>query len=135
MKLIYNFGILKNKIIGIEINGKIYFNQLINTKQTKNSIFFKFEQCTLEVNSSHFLHMKVIKQNDIICFVESNNQKLLNGVFLYYMYNTKGIPFEIMEDLFKDKFDLDREGFNLLKEIQEEITKNTFLNKNKTFKS
>ena len=79
--------------------------------------------------------MKVIEQNDIICFVESNNEKLLNGVFLYYMYNTQGIPFEIMEDLFKDKFDLDKEGFNLLKEIQEEITKDTFLNKNETFKS
>lgn len=134
MKVTYNFGILKNRVIGIEINGKIYFNQLLSIRQTKNSIFFKFELCTLEVNSSHFLHMKVIKQNDIICFVESNNQKLLNGVFLYSMYNTQGIPFEIMEDLFKDKFDLDKEGFNLLKEIQEEITKDTFLNKNETFK-
>ena len=134
MKTIYNFGILKNKVIGIEINGKIYFNQLLNIKQSKNSIFFNFELCTLEVNSFHFLHMKVIKQNDIICFVESNNQKLLNGVFLYSMYNTQGIPFEIIEDLFKDKFDLDKEGFNLLKEIQEELTKDTFLNKNETFK-
>lgn len=133
MKVTYNFGILKNRVIGIEINGKIYFNQLLSTRQTKNSIFFKFEKCTLEVNSSHFLHMKVIEQNDIICFVESNNEKLLNGVFLYYMYNTQGMPFEIMEDLFKDKFDLDKEGFYCLKKIQEEISKNTFFNRNNTF--
>lgn len=130
MKITYNFGILKNRVIGIEINGTMFYNLLLDTKQTKNSIFFKFEKCTLEVNSQYFLHMKVENNNGIICFKQTKNVKFINGVFLYYMYNTQGIPYEITKDLWeKEGYILDEEGFYVLKKLQEEISKNTFLNK------
>lgn len=131
MKITYNFGILKNKIIGIEINDKLFYNRLLDTKQTKNSIFFKFEKCTLEVNSQYFLHMKVENHNGIICFKQTHNDKFMNGIFLYYMYNTQGIPYEITKELCEKKgLVVDEEGFYVLKKIQEEISKGTFFNKN-----
>ena len=49
MKTIYNFGILKNKVIGIEINGKIYFNQL--HKLNENDLAYIYYQGTKYIYS------------------------------------------------------------------------------------
>lgn len=134
MKITYNFGLLKNNIIGIEIKNQIWYNFLKDVKQTKNSIFFKFKNCTLEVNTLHFLHMKIEKNNNIICFKETNNEKFINGLFLYYMYNTQGLPIDILKDLLEDKgYILDYNGFNIMVELQKEVSKDTFINKNNTF--
>jgi hypothetical protein len=130
MKIKYNFGILKDKPIGIELKGKIWFNILKDTKQTKTSICLKFENATLQIDSQHFLHMKVIEKDGIVCFVETNDETFINGMFLYYMYNTQGIPIDILKDLFEEKgLKIDEEGFNILNKVQQDVTKGTFLNK------
>jgi alanyl-tRNA synthetase len=130
MKITYNFGILKNKLIGIELNGEIWFNVLKNFKQNGENIFLKFENSTLQINCQHFLHMKVVEKNNVVCFVESNNDKLINGMFLYYMYNTQGIPYDISKDLLEEKgFEVDEEGFNILYKTNQDLSKGTFLNK------
>ena len=127
----YNFGILKNSLIQFDlfkdekcISIKGY---LKNVKQTKDSFLFEFENKTLEIMKSVFLHMQTKYENNYICFIQTNDDINICSLFGFTMFDTFGFPYELSEEILEEKgFKLDIEGIECLKQFQKNKFKDTF---------
>lgn len=131
----YNFSILKNKTVGfhIIINSKQIdlINIVKNVKQTSTDIIFLFDNCSLSININVFLHMLIREHNDIVWFIEDSSNSYLSSFIGFTMFDTYGFPIELTNEIFNEKNEkLDIEGYNILRTLQKELSKNTFKNKN-----
>lgn len=137
MTLKHNWGLLKNKVIGfknIKDNQMSYHTgTLTNVKVSKEKLQFIFEDGKyLDVLTSTFNHLYIRKQDDIIWFINLNQESnIISGLLGFTMSDSYGFPVEMTEEIFEEQgFKLDIEGFNVMKQLQKEKSNNTFVNKN-----
>ena len=131
MKIKYNFGLLKNQMIGFlkESDGLGYHGNLKNVRKKGNNYHFVYEDCYIEISEEQFLTCKLIIKDDIYYFIPGPINQI-SGLFVYSMYDTYGFPMEITEEILMEKgYMIDKEGFNLIKEIQKNKNKGTFKTK------
>ena len=134
MNIKYNLGLIKNKKIGfnININGKNIKLCFIptNIKQSKDKIKFTLDKGIFEVDEYQFRFLNITKdEQGIIWFTQSNNN-LLSGYVGFSLFDTYGFPFEMTEEIMSEKgFKLDKNGYNILRELQKEKSNNTYKDK------
>lgn len=131
MTLKYNFGLIKNKKVGFNINinnKKLNFSSiLLNVKQTNSTLKFIFENGIFEVNIIQFDTMNIRKIDDIIWFIQTNDINNISGYVVFSLFDTYGFPMEITEEIFLEKGkNIDRTGFSLLQLLQKEKSSNTY---------
>lgn len=131
MKMTYNFGLLKDLNVGFKFkhNGENLnvCGILKKGKKIGDNIKFTFENFVFEVNEMKFITMVVQKEKDIIWFVEQPDRTLISGLIGFSMFDTYGFPMEITKEILEnDGFSLDVKGYEIIKELQKEKTKNTF---------
>lgn len=132
MKIKYNFGLLKNQVIGFlnKETGRGYHGVLQNVRKKGAKYHFQYDDCYIEISEIQFLTCKFLLMNGIYYFVPGPNN-LISGFAVYSMYDTYGFPMEITEEILEEKgFIADKSGFLLIKNIQKENNKETFKNKN-----
>lgn len=107
MTLKYNFGLIKNKKVGFNINinnKKLNFSSiLLNVKQTNSTLKFIFENGIFEVNIIQFNTMNIRKIDDIIWFIQTNDINNISGYVVFSLFDTYGFPMEITEEIFLEK--------------------------------
>ena len=131
MKVKYNFGLLKNTNVLFILNKN---NQdikisgfLKEVKQNKDYYRFIFENKMLDINSEIFLHLVIDYKDNILCFKQIDDNKIISGLFGYTMFDTYGFPIEdSIEILNESGLTLDVMGFESIKRMQKEKQKNTF---------
>ena len=131
MKIKYNFGLLKNQSIGfLNVNaGTGYHGILRNVKKKGNNYQFQYDDRYVEISEMQFLTCRFVSMNDVYYFIPSSENRL-PGLFVYSMYDTYGFPMEITEEILQEKgYDIDKNGFELIKEIQKKKNKGTFKTK------
>lgn len=132
MKIKYNLGLLKELNVGF-INEDIsfkFYGVLKNVKKEKDGYKFIYDDLQVQVPIDNFNYLRIHKENDIVWFSFEKELKI-SSLFLFSMYDTYGFPLEITKEILEENgFKIDEEGFWILKEIQKEKTKNTFVNKN-----
>ena len=131
MSLKYNFGLIKNKKVGfnINVNNKTlnFSSILLNVKQTKKTLKFLLENGILEVDIIQFNTMNIKRVDDIIWFIQTDNINNISGYVVFSLFDTYGFPMEITEEiLLEDGKTIDKEGFYLLQQLQKEKSSNTY---------
>lgn len=135
MKMKFNFGILKDKIVNFEYeyDGRMvgHYGKLIKIKEKKGTYKFTFSNgIVLEIKDTVLSKMIIRKDNDKIVFTYSKEPNLLSGLIGFSMADTYGFPLEITKEILdEDGFKIDVEGYNVLKELQKEKSSGTFVNK------
>ena len=137
MKFKYNFGILKNSTVQFKLfidETPIYIcGKLLKVEQSKNGFMFIFEDKKLEILDDTFLHMQIRYVNNILCFIQTKNKKLVSGLLGFTMFDTFGFPYELSDEILEEyELTLDFEEVENLKKFQKEKFKNTF-KKTQTF--
>ena len=135
MKIRYNFGILKNSIIyfkfSIDGNPFCIGGKLVKVEQDKELYKFIFENDKkFGINENTFLHMQIKYSDNILYFEETDNQRLISGLFGFTMFETFGFPYELSDEILAGmNFDLDIEGVENLRKFQKDKFKSTFKKK------
>ena len=67
MKIKYNFGLLKNQMIGFlkESDGLGYHGNLKNVRKKGNNYHFVYEDCYIEISEEQFLTCKFVLKDNI----------------------------------------------------------------------
>ena len=131
MKL--NFSMLKEEKIGfiIEKDNKKYtlIKILKNVKEGKDFLKFQFEDLFLDVNKDYFMHCKIEKKEDVY-FFNYVNEKHINGLFGFSMFDTYGFPIDLSKEIMEEKgFNLDENEFSLIMELSKSKSRNTKITK------
>lgn len=131
MKMTYNFGLLKDLNIGFKFkyNGEDFKISGVLKKGKKNGdkIRFTFENGIFEVNELKFISMIIEREDDIVWFIEQPDRTLVSGLIGFSMFDTYGFPMEITKEMLEEQgFSLDIKGYEIIRELQKEKTKNTF---------
>lgn len=135
MNLKFNFGILKNKRVSFEWDNKgkkVKYEGIIASVKNKKDIYtFTFSNGEkLRVESIAFLKCEVKKINDVINIIYNPSNELLSGFVGFAMSDTYGFPIEVTEEILEEKgIKMDINSFNILKELQRELSVGTFKNK------
>ena len=135
MKLKFNFGVLKGQDIlfsfkrddGTQCNVKI--ENIEKVQQTNIGYTFYGINGSLFIHKSKFIHMWLEywrgdwrfyegRVSDINCFVG------------FTMFDVYGFPVELTEEILSEQgYILDMNGFQILRDLQREMNKSTFKNK------
>lgn len=135
MNLKFNFGILKNKRVSFEWDSrgkKVKYEGVIASVKNKKDIYtFTFSNGEkLRVESIAFLKCEVKKIDDVIRIIYSPSNEMLSGFVGFAMSDTYGFPIEVTEEILEEKgIEIDMDSFNVLKELQKELSNGTFKNK------
>lgn len=135
MNLKFNFGILKNKRVSFEWDSKgkkVKYEGIIASVKNKKDIYtFTFSNGEkLRVESIAFLKCEVKKTDDVINIIYNPSNELLSGFVGFAMSDTYGFPIEVTEEILEEKgIKIDMDSFNILKELQKELSTGTFKNK------
>lgn len=135
MDLKFNFGILKNKKVVFEWDckgKKVKYEGIVTSVKNKKDIYnFTFSNGEkLRVESVAFLKCEVKRINDVIHIRYNPSNELLSGFVGFAMSDTYGFPIEVTEEILEEKgIKMDIDGFNILKELQRELSVGTFKNK------
>lgn len=135
MNLKFNFGILKNKRVSFEWDSRgkkvKYEGVIASVKNKKDTYTFTFSNGEkLRVESVAFLKCEVKKTDDVINIIYNPSNELLSGFVGFAMSDTYGFPIEVTEEILKEKgIKIDMDSFNILKELQKELSTGTFKNK------
>ena len=128
-----NFSPLKNEYVGFFIEKDetkhSFFGLLNNVKENKENYIFIFENSSMEVNKEFLIHCNLIKKNNVYLFdyIDSKN---ISGIVGFTMFDTYGFPNELTKEILEEKgFLLDENGFNILRELSKNKSKNTKLSK------
>ncbi len=130
MKIKYNFGLLKNQMIGFvnPDNGLGYHGELRNVVRKGSNYHFQYDDRYVEIPESEFITCRLELINDVYYFILD---QCVNGLMAYSMYDTFGFPPELTQEILEEKgFSVDMNGFHLIKEIQKQKNKGTFKNPN-----
>lgn len=124
-----NFSPIKNEYVGFFIekdNNKVpFFSLLKDVKENKNSYIFIFDKGRLEVNKNYLIHCNFIKKENVYFFdfLDPHN---VCGLVGFSMFDTYGFPIELSKEILEEKgFFLDEEGFNVIRNLSKEKSKNT----------
>lgn len=131
MKMTYNFGLLKDRKVGFKFKQDDKDLDLVgivkNIKKSGSKIKFTFENFIFEVLETKFINMKIETKGDVICFVEQPDKTLISGIVGFSMFDTYGFPVEITKEILEnDGFLLDLTGYEIMKNLSKEKSKNTF---------
>ena len=131
MTIKYNFGILKNSIIGFKINidNHTYYigGKCLKVTIKKDSYVFEFEDRKFEVREDVFSHMQIEYKDGILYFIQTSDEKLMSGLLGFTMFDTFGFPYELTQELLDEQnLYLDMKGVESLKLFSKEKNKNTF---------
>ena len=131
----YNFNILKNRQvkIGYKEENKLFVKKglLKDVKVYKDKIDFIFEDSHLEILISVFNLSSITKEENVISIIYDKDNLRISGMIGFTMSDTYGFPLEITQEILSEEgYELDTEGFNVLKEIQKENSR-----KNSNFKN
>ena len=135
MNLKFNFGILKNKRVSFEWDSKgkkvKYEGIIASVKNKKDICTFTFSNGEkLKVDSVAFLKCEVKKTDDVIRIIYNPSNEMLSGFVGFAMSDTYGFPIEVTEEILEEKgIKIDMDSFNILKELQKELSTGTFKNK------
>lgn len=135
MKMKFNFGILKDKVVRFEYEQDERmigcYGKITKIKEKKGTYKFTFASgAVLELKDTVLSKMIIRKDNDQIVFTYSKESNMLSGLIGFSMADTYGFPLEITKEILdEDGFVLDVEGYNVLKELQKEKSSGTFVNK------
>lgn len=135
MKLKFNFGILKNKKVRFEQIHKdkitFYEGVLKQIKEKKGTYCFIYENGnTLEISDTILTKMLITKINEQIVFTYDINNNKLSGLVGFSMSDTYGFPIEITEEILNERgYNLDMNGYYILKQLQKDLSSGTFKNK------
>lgn len=127
----YNLSIMKNKKIKFNIfieDKEINFINLVkNIKQTKKSIFFIFENSSLEINKDIFNHMlvKYDSEKELIILKQDKTNKYISSFVGFTLFDTYGFPIEMTEEIMGEKnLKIDLEGFYILRKLSKNPSQN-----------
>lgn len=133
MKVKYNFGLLKKQTIGFLVtkSGNGYHGTLVNVRKKGSIYHFLFADGNyIEISEVEFLGCEFRKINDIYYFIPKGN-KTISGFMVFTMSDTFGFPMELTQEILEEKgYEVDLEGYQLMKEIQKRKNQNTFMHKN-----
>lgn len=130
MKMKYNFGMLKGFDIGFQDKTKKVHGILKDVKRDKNEVKFIFDNFVVQLEQTRFDSFRITKENSVVWF-KFDQQPKISGLFVYSMYDTYGFPMEMTKEILSEQgIEIDEEGFNILRQLQKEKTKDTFKNKN-----
>ena len=131
MKIKYNFGILKQLDIGFSSENKdrCFHDILLDVKKIKGKYKFIYEKHYIELDELSFAQCKIEKEDNVYWFI-CQSKPTCSGLFLFTMYDTYGFPLELSEEECKMNGIIpDSKGFELMRGVQKNKTKNTFKNK------
>ena len=135
MKMKFNFGILKNKkvkFVQMHDDKITYSYGILNKTKEKNGVYrFTYDNGdTLEVSDVILSKMLITKDNEQIVFTYDINNNKLSGLVGFAMSDTYGFPIELTEEILNEKgYELDMEGYYILKQLQKDLSSGTFKNK------
>lgn len=130
MKIKYNFGLLKNQIIGFidPSTGLGIYGELRNVIRKGGNYRFVYDDNYIEIPESDFSTCSFKKANEVYYFIPDT---CISGLMVFSMYDTFGFPPELTQEILEEKgFTVDMDGFLLIKEIQKQKTQGTFKNPN-----
>ena len=130
MKIKYNFGLLKNQMVGFirPDTGEGYHGELKNVIKRGCNYRFVYESQYIEISELVFASCRLERLNDIYYLIPDN---CVNGLIVYSMYDIFGFPPELTQEILEEKgFHVDTNGFLLIKEIQKQKNKGTYKNPN-----
>lgn len=134
----YNFGPLKGHHITFYIKGDICYH-VINVEDLKkvkvvgeNYVFYGSGQ-TFTIHHSTFDHMTFFEHKFLNSLVFSNlssDKRTINPLVGFTMFDSYGFPIELTQEILEEEgYELDMEGYNLLRKLQRDMNKSTFKNK------
>ena len=128
----YNFGLLIGKPIHFyfcyEDEPRHVGGKLKRVKQTKDVCQFIFDKFVFTIQETVFVRMKIKLFKDEICFIHSNDSHTLSGLFGFTMFDTYGFPIELTQEMLGESgMKIDREGFDILRQVQKGDSKKTFV--------
>lgn len=137
MKIKFNFGILKNKKVQFEEinynNDKVggYCGIIEKIKEKNGTYRFTFDNgYVLEITDIILSKMLITKDEELITFTYDSSNKKLSGLIGFAMSDTYGFPIELTEEILSEKgYELDMEGYCILKQLQKDLSAGTFKTK------
>lgn len=121
---------LKGFDIGFQDKTKKVHGILKDVKRDKNEVKFIFDNFVVQLEQTRFDSFRITKENSVVWF-KFDPQPKISGLFVYSMYDTYGFPMEMTKEILSEQgIEIDEEGFNILRQLQKEKTKDTFKNKN-----
>lgn len=131
MNIKYNFGILKNSIIGFKINidNQTYYigGKCLKVTNNQGIYNFEFENKKFGIKEDVFSHMKIEYKDGILYFIQTSDERLMSGLLGFTMFDTFGFPYELTQELLEEEnLSLDMKGVESLKLFSKEKNKHTF---------
>lgn len=132
----YNLSILKNAEVGfvLPIKGEqhIISGTITNIQQKKDVITFVFTETMLDIKTNWFEHCKVLSNDNLMLFVPDPD--ILTPFLGFTMFDTYGFPIELTQEIVNEHgYNLDTEGFEILRQLQKSQSKGTFKTKENVF--
>lgn len=138
MVMKYNFGPLKGHHIQFYINEGVCV-RVVNIEDLKkvkvvgeNYVFYGSGQI-FTIHRSIFDHMNLLKHeifNNLVFSNLSSDKRTINPLVGFTMFDSYGFPIELTQEILEEEgYELDMEGYNLLRELQRDMNKSTFKNK------
>ena len=136
MNMKYNFGILKNKKVKFR---QIYddnktsccFGIVTKVKEKNGKYRFTFNNGNvLEIRDMILAKMLIRKEDEQVVFTYDEDNKKISGLVGFAMYDTYGFPIELTEEILAEKgYEIDLEGYSILKQLQKDLSSGTFKTK------
>ena len=135
MNFKFNLSVLKNKDVvfhwNINNNDKEYGGKILSVKNKKKNYTFTFyDNSKLQTTDTILLRCKIRKEEDVIHIYYDDTCNIISGIAGFSMNDTYGFPIEITQEILnEDSYEIDMEGYYVLKELQKEMSNGTFSNK------
>ncbi len=128
-----NFGIIKNKKVKI---GYVKENSFYGYEGILKKVIQKGERITfifeddkkMEIDNSAFLYSNIRMKDNTVVICYDENKPVFSGFVGFTMFDTYGFPVEMLQEIMSEMtdihYDLDLEGYNILRTLQKGISYN-----------